>query len=69
MKRVELLAKNAPLSNGEAFEITDEGKIWRPQWDANIDDVVNALYITEVVWCAWETEMVLELTFLSLYTR
>jgi len=27
MKRVELLAKNAPLPNGEAFEVTDEGKI------------------------------------------
>ncbi|KAG2745614.1 hypothetical protein P692DRAFT_20741239 [Suillus brevipes Sb2] len=54
--RTELLAKNLPLANGDAYETVDGIQVWRPHWGGKIDDKVNSLYIAEVVQRVWDNE-------------
>lgn len=56
--RTELLAKNLPLANGDAYETVDGIHVWRLHWAGKIDDKVNSLYIAEVVQRVWDNETV-----------
>ncbi|KAG1895326.1 uncharacterized protein F5891DRAFT_960401 [Suillus fuscotomentosus] len=55
-ERTELLAQIPPLENGEAYEVLNGVKEWRPRWAAKIDDKVNTLYIAEVIDRVWDNE-------------
>ncbi|KAG2338734.1 hypothetical protein BDR05DRAFT_893013, partial [Suillus weaverae] len=55
--------KILPLENGEAYEMVNGVKEWRPRWAVKIDNKVNTLYIAEVIDCVWDNETVWNILF------